>query len=95
MDFRRSLANVHNHPFSSWHNLISVIELRAFRSKTIFFRKAECVDDHFLCLLRFLIMGVLKSKDIGEHIHVEGLEFVSQFFKVTACSCDVCSLRRD
>lgn len=35
----------------------------------------------FLCLLRFLIMGVLKSKDIGEHIHVEGLEFVSQFFQ--------------
>lgn len=70
-----------NHHLSRWRDLVSVIELWTVRFETIFFGKAKCVDDHFLCLLRLLIMSVLKPKDIGEYIHVEGFEFVSQFFQ--------------
>ena len=33
--------------------------------------EAKCIDDHFLCLLRLLIMRVLKPKDIGEYILVQ------------------------
>jgi len=71
------MANVHKSAPLKLSDLISVIELWTWRSKTIFFGKAKCVDDHSLCLLRLFIMRVFKPKDIGEYIHVEGLKFVS------------------
>ena len=57
-------------------DLISVVELRTRRFKTMLIGEAKCIDDHFLCLLRLLIMRVLKPKDIGEYILVQGLEFI-------------------
>ena len=43
--------------------------------------EAKCIDDHFFCLLRLVVMSVLKSKKRGEYIHINSFEFVGQFFQ--------------
>jgi hypothetical protein len=62
-------------------NLISVIKWRTWRFKSMLIAETKCIDDHFLCLLRLVVMSVLKSKVRGEYIHINGFEFVGQFFQ--------------
>jgi hypothetical protein len=62
-------------------DLISIIEWRARRFKSMLIGKAKCVDDHFFRLLRLVVVTVLKSKKRGEYIHIKRFELVGYFFQ--------------
>ena len=44
-------------------------------------REAKCIDDHFLCLIRLVVMSVLKSEERGEYIHINRFELIGHFFQ--------------
>src|ERR1035437_288189 len=59
--------------------------------------EAKCIDDHFLCLIRLVVMSVLKSEERGEYIHIKRFELVGHFFQghgiIPICRGAVCDLR--